>query len=115
MTGLRLRRGLAPAAMSALKFSRTVRLPSPDFIGVRCSGLSLLFMTLELFLNESAPYLIGLPNRAQVAFRLGESNALTQHSIKKHERRDALVGGAMNKHGPLIEGLHHSTERSEIL
>src|SRR5438093_648038 len=72
-------------------------------------------MTLELLLNESTPHLVGLPNRVQVAFRIGESNALAQYSIKKHKCRDALVGGAMNKHRPLIESLHHATERSEIL
>jgi hypothetical protein len=39
-------------------------------------------MTLELFFNESTPYLIGLPDGMQVAFRLGEVDAPTQHSIK---------------------------------
>ena len=71
--------------------------------------------TLELFLNEATPYLIGLPDCVEVVFRLGEGDAPAQYSIKKHKCRDALVGGAMNKHRPLIECLHHSTERSEIL
>ena len=52
-------------------------------------------MTLELRLDESTPHVVGLPNRVQVAFGVGESNALTQDAIKKHERRDALVGGAL--------------------
>ena len=50
----------------------------------------------------------------QIAFRLRDRNALTQHSIKKYEYRDAHVCRTMNKHRPLIESLHYPAEHTKI-
>jgi hypothetical protein len=68
-----------------------------------------------LLVNEATPHLVGLPDGVQVAFRLGEGSALTQHAIKKYKRGNAHVGGAMNKYRPLTESFHHPAKSPEIL
>ena len=40
---------------------------------------------------------------------------LMQHPVKEHERRNALIGSAMDKHAPTVESIHDSAKRAEIL
>ncbi len=79
------------------------------------SGLGHGFIARKLTLNKLTPYLIRPPDRVQITLSLRHGDALTQHSIEKYKCRNTHVGGAMDKHGPIRERLHHSTESSEIL
>ena len=69
----------------------------------------------QLIPDKTTPYLVWLPNRVQVTLCLGLRNALMQNPVKKHERRNPHVGGAMDKHLPPIESLHHPVKSTEIL
>src|SRR5436305_1046383 len=73
------------------------------------------FISLQFISNKSAPYLVRLPNRMQVAFCFWNCDPLKQYAIKKYKCRNTHIGGAMDKHRAVIKSLHDSTESPEIL
>ena len=68
----------------------------------------------ERISDECAPYFVRVPNGVQVALGGGKRDALQQYSIKKDKCRDAFVGGAMDKDGPVRKSFHDSAEVLEI-
>lgn len=51
----------------------------------------------------------------EVAFGVGDGDVLMEDAVEKEEGRDAHVGGAVDKDGAVLEGVHHAAEGVEIL
>src|SRR5262249_27588954 len=69
----------------------------------------------NLTLDKPTPNLIRLPNRVQVALGFQWGTLVMKDSVKKYENGHALIGGAMDKHAPTRQRLHHPAESLKIL
>ena len=50
----------------------------------------------------------------KVAFGIRDGDVLMENAVEKEEGGDAHVGGAVDKDGAILEGVHHAAEGLEI-